>query len=141
MATKKYVELWCEVSFEGFIPPLIYNIVLIVICSVYGFKTRKLPDNFNESWFVFLIACMTFFMWLLFLPGYFVATSAYQRSLLLALCTLINVIINIGCLFFPKLYALFFVAEQQQLATRAVGGQRLHTFATAATAVIRLSKE
>ena len=48
--TQPYVELFCSQDERGFLAPLVYNILLILLCSIFGFLTRKLPDNFNESW-------------------------------------------------------------------------------------------
>ena len=48
--TEKHVELLCDLELQGFLPPLCYNLLLILLCGVYGYLTRKLPENFNESW-------------------------------------------------------------------------------------------
>ncbi len=50
VATEKHVELFCSLPLEGFLIPLSYNLILIVLCALYGFLTRRLPENFNESW-------------------------------------------------------------------------------------------
>lgn len=62
--SEKYVELLCDVALAGFLPPLAYNVLLIVACCVYGFMCRKFPANFNEAYFIFLLTTMTTFTWL-----------------------------------------------------------------------------
>jgi len=32
--------------------PLAYNALLVFVCAYYAFKTRHLPDNFNEARFI-----------------------------------------------------------------------------------------
>ncbi len=51
VATQKHVELFCDLPLEGLLAPISYNLALIVMCALYGFVTRKLPENFNESWY------------------------------------------------------------------------------------------
>ena len=50
VVSEKHVELFCDLALEGFLAPLCYNMLLIILCGVYGYLTRKLPENFNESW-------------------------------------------------------------------------------------------
>ena len=45
-----YVELYCDKSTVWLLIPLAYNLMLMVVCAMIGFVTRKLPENFNESW-------------------------------------------------------------------------------------------
>ncbi|XP_014680214.1 PREDICTED: metabotropic glutamate receptor 1-like [Priapulus caudatus] len=46
----RYVELMCgSGGAAGKIVSLVYNMLLVAACSVLAFKTRHLPDNFNES--------------------------------------------------------------------------------------------
>ena len=47
---EKHVELFCEFPLVGLLAPLSYNLLLILLCAVNGFLTRRLPENFNESW-------------------------------------------------------------------------------------------
>ena len=49
--TDRHVELYCDLPLYAFLAPLGYNLILILLCAIYGFLTRKLPDNFKESWY------------------------------------------------------------------------------------------
>ena len=51
-ATEPVVELVCQVPWRVISAPLAYNALLVIICSCYAFKTRHLPDNFNEARFI-----------------------------------------------------------------------------------------
>ena len=109
------VELFCDISLLGLLLPMVYNLIILGLCSVFGFLTRKLPDNFNETWYVFVCVTTTVFLWLVFLPVYFTTYYALYRELLLASCLLINGFVTLVCLFAPKIYAVYFVDEQMLL--------------------------
>ena len=109
VATRPYVELTCTQGLVPFLLPLCYNIIFILICAVLGYKSRKLPENFNESGFIFISVATTLFAWLVFLPTYFTAAHSHHQMAVLGLCLLINAYITVGCLFGPKVYALYCV--------------------------------
>ena len=112
VVTVKYVELTCNMPMWSLIIPLSFNLFLLLLCSAFGFLTRKLPDNFNESWYIFISVSTTLFIWIAFLPTYTLAFYAYHKSALLSLALILNASITILCLFAPKIYALFFVDEK-----------------------------
>ena len=111
--TEKHVELFCSLPLEGFLAPLSYNLLLILLCAIYGFLTRKLPENFNESWHIFVSVCTTMFLWVVFLPTYFTTFYAYHQAALLAFCLLLNASITLLCLYVPKIYAIHYVSEDR----------------------------
>ena len=115
--TEKYVELLCELPLVGFLVPLSLNLILLLLCAAYGFLARKLPENFNESWFIFVCVSTTAFMWMVFLPTYFTMFYAYHQAALLAFCLILNACITLLCLYVPKLYALYFVSEDRLKVT------------------------
>ena len=79
--------------------------------SVYAVKTRRLPDNFNESKLIFLLVLATLFLWLAFLPTYFTAYYAQQKVALLTMFLVLNSTLMILCLYAPKVYAILYVNE------------------------------
>ena len=109
--TEPYVELYCDRPMAILMTPLIFNLVLLMLCCVFAFLTRKLPDGFNESWYIFLSVSTTLFIWIAFLPTYFLTFYAYHKEALLALALLLNALACIICLFAPKLYALFYLDD------------------------------
>ena len=62
IATEAHVELYCNTSLDGFLPPLVYNLSIIILCGCHGFLTRKLPENFNEAWYIFVSVATTSFL-------------------------------------------------------------------------------
>lgn len=109
--TERYVELLCDMPLTGMIPPLLWNLLLILCCCLYAFKARMLPDNFNESRYIFLSVSTTIFLWCAFLPTYFSAFYANQKALLLAAILLLNSTVMVICLYYPKVYAIFYVDD------------------------------
>ena len=111
VTTERYTELACDQDMAGFLTPLIYNILIIIICAVLGYLSRKLPENYNESWFIFLSVSSTLFLWLVMLPSYFMAFYAYQQAAILAFCLIIISYFTAILLYAPKLYGILFVSE------------------------------
>ncbi|KAI8770780.1 metabotropic glutamate receptor, partial [Biomphalaria glabrata] len=69
-----FVELSCDWTIPGLTSFLGYNLILVFLCSFFAFKTRKLPDNFNESRFISISVYTTLIVWLAFVPTYYTAT-------------------------------------------------------------------
>ncbi len=111
--TEKHVELFCDLPFLTFLTPLIYNLILILLCAIYGFLVRKLPENFQESWYIFVSVSTTVFLWLVFLPTYYNMFYAYNQATLLAFCLFLNATITLFSIYAPKIYALYFVEDDQ----------------------------
>ena len=109
--TEEFVELVCEQTMFAFLLPLTFNLSLILICLVLGYLSRKLPENFNESRYIFFSVSTTLFTWIVFIPVYFTAFYSLQQVILLALCLLLNAYITLGLLFAPKVYAIYFVKD------------------------------
>ena len=109
--TKRLVELYCAMPLEVFMIPIIYNIVLILLCALHGFLTRLLPENFNESKFIFISVSTTSVLWTVFLPTYFTTFYTYHQAAILAFCLILNATITLLCLFVPKIYAVYFIDE------------------------------
>ncbi|XP_035827005.1 metabotropic glutamate receptor-like [Aplysia californica] len=103
--TENYVELSCDWTIPGLASFLSYNLVLVGLCSVFAFKTRKLPDNFNESRFISLCVYTTLIIWMAFVPTYFTANRQYLKTLLLSLSLIVNHTVAVIFLFLPKIYA------------------------------------
>jgi len=52
--------------------------LLIVVCTVYAVKTRKIPENFNESRHIGFTMYTTCVIWLGFVPIYFGTHNTFQ---------------------------------------------------------------
>ena len=74
------VILKCRIKDISFLVSLIYNMLLIIVCTVYAVKTRKIPENFNESKFIGFTMYTTCIIWLAFVPIYFGTLNSFEVS-------------------------------------------------------------
>lgn len=72
------VILKCRVRDSSFLLSLIYNMFLITTCTLYAVKTRKIPENFNESKFIGFTMYTTCIIWLAFVPIYFGTGNSFE---------------------------------------------------------------
>lgn len=87
--TKTSTELKCSYSpVIGLSIILGYNFLLILITLYFAFRTRKVPQNFNEAKFITFTMYALCILWLTFIPLYFATArlgTVYQTgSLVLA---------------------------------------------------------
>ena len=109
---QEYVELRCDRPQLILLTPLSFNLILLLLGSVFAFLTRQLPDAFNESWYILLSVTTTLIIWIAVIPTYFVTFYAYHREALLSLALTLNTYCNLIFLFAPKVYALFWVKDE-----------------------------
>jgi hypothetical protein len=53
-----------------------YSAFLVVLCTIYAVKTRKIPENFNEARFIGFTMYSILIIWIAFVPIYFGTTAA-----------------------------------------------------------------
>ena len=73
----------CAVSTFSLISSLVYNMILILLCTVYAVKTRKIPSNFNEAKYIGFTMYSTCIVWLAFIPIFFGTNHDYTVRFLL----------------------------------------------------------
>jgi metabotropic glutamate receptor 2/3/metabotropic glutamate receptor 6/7/8 len=102
-----FVELACNFPVKGLAVSLFYNVALVLICTYYAFKTRTVPDNFNESRYITLCVYTTLVIWLAFLPTYFLTSRTIHRVILMSAALLLSGSVLLLSLFASKVYVLF----------------------------------
>lgn len=101
--------LTCRVSTFSLMMSLIFNMILIILCTWYAFKTRKIPENFNEAKYIGFTMYSTCIVWLAFLPIYFGTNNDYKIQIVsMCMCLNITATVSLGCLFSPKVYLVLF---------------------------------
>ena len=113
ISTEPHVDLTCALPMQGFVTSLGYNLLLVTICTYYAFKTRTLPDNFNESRYIALCVYSTLIIWLAFLPSYFTNNHAFYQIILLSCALSLNATVILVFLFVSKIYGIFKGGSQQ----------------------------
>lgn len=51
-ALPRKLILECDTETKSFLIPFFWDFFLITLCTLYAFKTRNLPENFNEAKFI-----------------------------------------------------------------------------------------
>ncbi|XP_037925369.1 metabotropic glutamate receptor isoform X2 [Hermetia illucens] len=104
---RRQVQLKCKIQDMSFLFSQLYNMLLITICTVYAVKTRKIPENFNESKFIGFTMYTTCIIWLAFIPIYFGTGNSYETQIS-TLCISISLSASVAlvCLYSPKVYIL-----------------------------------
>ncbi|XP_016842325.1 metabotropic glutamate receptor 7 isoform X1 [Nasonia vitripennis] len=101
--------LTCRVSTFALMMSLVYNMLLILLCTLYAFKTRKIPENFNEAKYIGFTMYSTCIVWLAFIPIYFGTNNDYKIQIAsMCMCINISATVALGCLFTPKVYIVLF---------------------------------
>ncbi|XP_046341525.2 metabotropic glutamate receptor-like [Haliotis rufescens] len=113
--TERYVERSCDFTLPGLASFLTYNLVLVVVCCFFAFKTRKLPDNFNESRFISMCVYTTLVLWSAFIPSYFTADRQYLKTVMLSIVLILNNIVALCFLYLPKIYAAIYLETDTAL--------------------------
>lgn len=75
---KADVILKCNVKDARILQSLVYNMLLITLSTIYAIKTRKIPENFNESKFIGFTMYTTCIIWLAFIPLFFGTGNNYE---------------------------------------------------------------
>ncbi|XP_071784268.1 metabotropic glutamate receptor 4-like isoform X2 [Asterias amurensis] len=110
------VILECAVTDMSLVLSLVYAMVLIVMCTLYAFKTRKMPENFNEAKFIAFAMYTTCVVWIAFIPIY-IGTSSTDYKIqqtLLCLCFIVSATVTLGCIFVPKIYIVLFAPQKNK---------------------------
>ncbi|XP_074659373.1 metabotropic glutamate receptor 3-like [Tubulanus polymorphus] len=109
---RRFVERICSIYAVSVMVPLGFNFLLVLSCAVYAFKTRHVPDNFNESKFIAFSVYSSIVMWLAFIAIYFTNGAGSRMSLTFITAPIVaNAYVILLILFCPKLYAVYFLEE------------------------------
>lgn len=101
--------LVCKESPTTILSPLAFIFLLIIMCTCYAFKTRNVPENFNETKFVGFAIYTTCVIWIAFFPIYF---GSSMQIITKCLCISLSSIMTLIFMFFPKIYIILLHPEK-----------------------------
>ncbi|OWF48826.1 metabotropic glutamate receptor 1-like [Mizuhopecten yessoensis] len=107
--TNKRVRLVCNTTTLGIVVPFGFDLVLILMCTLYAVKTRNLPENFNEAKFIGFTMYTTCVIWLGFFAIYF---GSEARVLTMSVSISLSASVSLVLLFFPKIYVIVWAPEK-----------------------------
>ncbi|XP_048356815.1 metabotropic glutamate receptor 3 isoform X2 [Sphaerodactylus townsendi] len=116
---RQTVILKCNVKDSSMLISLTYDVILVVLCTVYAFKTRKCPENFNEAKFIGFTMYTTCIIWLAFLPIFYVTSSDYRvQTTTMCISVSLSGFVVLGCLFAPKVHIVLFQPQKNVVTHR-----------------------
>ncbi|XP_062537506.1 metabotropic glutamate receptor 1-like isoform X2 [Armigeres subalbatus] len=101
--------LACNTTRIGIMVPLAFIFLLIILCTLYAWKTRNVPENFNEAKFIGFAMYTTCVIWVAFVPIYFGSES---KIITMCICISLSAMVTLVFLFFPKLYIILIRPEK-----------------------------
>ncbi|KAM3869811.1 metabotropic glutamate receptor 3 [Diretmus argenteus] len=116
---RQTVILKCNARDSSMLLSLGYDVLLVILCTVYAFKTRKCPENFNEAKFIGFTMYTTCIIWLAFLPIFYVTSSDYRvQTTTMCISVSLSGFVVLGCMFAPKVHIIMFQPQKNVTSHR-----------------------
>ncbi|EDO46127.1 predicted protein, partial [Nematostella vectensis] len=90
---------------------LLYLILLAGLSTFYAYKARKIPENFNEARGIVFALYILILSWIVYYPVHF-ALDGWYVSVVSSASTLLSSYGLLICIFFPKIYVIFWHPER-----------------------------
>ncbi|XP_014898621.1 G-protein coupled receptor family C group 6 member A-like isoform X2 [Poecilia latipinna] len=111
---KEFTILYqCNMSEESkkfFVATIVYNSFWGLVCFVFAFKGRQLPDIYKNASLITVSMVLFLIIWIVFLPIYLTLEGKYKPAIKSA-AILISCISILGCHLAPKCYIMLFRKE------------------------------
>ncbi|CAB3408217.1 unnamed protein product [Caenorhabditis bovis] len=108
-ALPRQLILECDTETKSFLIPFFWDFFLISLCTLYAFKTRNLPENFNEAKFIGFTMYCTVVVWIAFLVLHM---GTIHKALVMSFSYSLSASVALALLFFPKLYIIIVHPEK-----------------------------
>ncbi|XP_038077741.1 metabotropic glutamate receptor 3-like [Patiria miniata] len=107
------LQVTCQLNIVETVGVMVWDVALIIVCCIFAFMTRKLPENYNETRFITFCSFCTLVVYVTFSPIYFTSKEPYYQASYYSAGLIINATVTLTCLFAVKIYALYFVDEDE----------------------------
>lgn len=101
------LHLECYLTSPVFVAYLSYNVILMLLCTVYAFLTRQFPKNFNEAMHIGITMYLTCVVWVVFLASFLNVNDSISRIHWICGASVVIGWITLLGLFAPKVYQVF----------------------------------
>ena len=91
---------------------LSYIIGISLTCSIFAFRARKLPENYNEARYTSFAMFSFCLAWLFFLPLYFSMSTPITKEFMILIISLISTSARLFILYGPKMFVIVFRPEE-----------------------------
>lgn len=106
------VIIQCAVNEYTLAVNICYNSLLMLICTIFAFKTRNFPRNFNEAKYIGVSMYLTCSVWIIFIPSYLNTSDTFIRVYLSCTTFIVVGTITLCGLLVPKVIILLFTNGQ-----------------------------
>ncbi|XP_072036969.1 metabotropic glutamate receptor 7-like [Amphiura filiformis] len=104
---------------------LAYPLILLILCTAYAFKTRKIPGHFNEAKCIGLTTYTSCVIWLAMVPIYVLTSANIElRIITLYFAISLSATVCLVCLFAPRVYVILFRPERNVRSSTSFVGSR-----------------
>lgn len=112
--TNLRINVVCRSKSIGWIVgAFIYCAVLLLLGLVLSFRTRSVPDGFNETWYVYISGYITVLFGVLgVVLGFLNMSSPLGLTIILSICLLCGGLGMWGLIYWPKFYICLFAPKK-----------------------------
>ena len=109
LVNRRLLELVCDHSPHAtLIVTVVYNLILLLTSAFFAFRTRKVPEHYNEAKFISITVFSLCVVWLAFVPTFYISTTVQVGSQFQIFSLLITILLSasttVCCLLMPKLF-------------------------------------
>ncbi|KAF7270842.1 hypothetical protein GWI33_016204 [Rhynchophorus ferrugineus] len=130
---KNSTLLECQISVGAIVIPFSFDILLVLMCTVYAVKTRNVPENFNEAKFIGFAMYTTCVIWIAFAPIYY---GSGAKVITFCMCITLSALVTWIFLFTPKLYIIILRPEKNNRVYFTTTKIRCHIGSSATAAML-----
>ena len=121
-----HLKIACNVSRNETIGVMVWNTFIVLVCCIFAFLTRKLPENYNESKFITFCSFSSLVVLLAFSTTHLTVDDVYFKATYISLGLIVNATVALLCLYAVKIYAIYYVNKDDIHVHRFASGRSSH---------------